>query len=145
MSRIERRTRTGSGIRRLAVAASLGVLALGACGSDEESAQDQYCEAGAELRSSLASLVDLDLLASGTDGLKDAVDQVSDDVDALRDSASDAAADDVDALEAAVGALGDSISALGDDLSGANVGAVGESISEVSAAAQAVISTLADC
>lgn len=91
------------------------------------------------------SLVDLDLLASGTDGLKDAVDQVSDDVDALRDSASDAAADDVDALEAAVGALGDSISALGDDLSGANVGAVGESISEVSAAAQAVISTLADC
>jgi outer membrane murein-binding lipoprotein Lpp len=135
----------GRGIRRLAAAGCLGVLALGACGSDDESAQDQYCEAGADLKSSLASLADLDLIGSGTDGLNDAIEQVSDDVDALRDSASGATADDVEALEASVDALEETISTLGDDVSGANLTAVRDAIGEVSAAAQAVISTLSDC
>jgi hypothetical protein len=129
----------------LTVVACLGVLALGACGSDEESTQDQYCQAGDDLKSSLASLVDLDLIASGTDGLNEAIDQIGDDVDALRDNASDAAADDVAALEAAVDALGESVSSLGGDLSTDNLTAVRDAIAEVSASAQAVISTLSDC
>jgi hypothetical protein len=145
MQTTQRMTHTGHGIRRMTVVACLGALALGACGSDEESAQDQYCQAGADLRSSLASLVDLDLLASGTDGLNDAIGQVSDDVDALRDSASDAAADDVEALEASVNELEESISTLGGELSSDNLTAVSDAIGEVSAAAQAVISTLSDC
>ncbi|HUV19459.1 MAG TPA: hypothetical protein VMW33_13340 [Ilumatobacteraceae bacterium] len=145
MQTTARMNHTGHRIRRLAAAACLGVLALGACGSDEESAQDQYCQAGDDLKSSLASLVDLDLIASGTDGLNDAIEQVSDDVDALRDSASDAAADDVEALEASVDALKNSVSELGGELSRDNLSAVGDSIGEVSASAQAVISTLSDC
>ncbi len=63
MQTTERMNHTGHRIRRLAAAACLGVLALGACGSDEESAQDRYCQAGDDLKSSLASLVDLDLIA----------------------------------------------------------------------------------
>lgn len=145
MQTTQRMTHTGHGIRRLTVVACLGALALGACGSDEKSAQDQYCQAGADLRSSLASLVDLDLIASGTDGLNEAIEQVGDDVDALRDSASEAAADDVDALEASVAELEDSISTLGGELSGDNLSAVREAISAVSASAQAVIGTLSDC
>lgn len=133
------------GTRRLAVVACLGVLALGACGSDEESAQDRYCQAGAGLKSSLASLMDLDLLASGTDGLNEAIEQVSDDVDALRDSASDAAADDVEALEDSLDGLRGSISTLGGDVSSDNVTAVRDAISAVSASAQAVTSTLSGC
>jgi uncharacterized protein YoxC len=129
----------------LTVVACVGALALGACGSDEESAQDQYCQAGADLRTSLAALVDLDLIASGTDGLNDAIEQVSDDVDALRDSASDATADDVEALEASVDGLEESISTLGGELSSDNLTAVSDAIGEVSAAAQAVLSTLSDC
>jgi uncharacterized protein YoxC len=125
--------------------ACVGALALGACGSDEESAQDQYCQAGADLRASLAALVDLDLIASGTDGLNDAIQQVSDDVDALRENANDATADDVEALEASVDGLEESISMLGGELSSDNLTAVRDAIGEVSAAAQAVISTLADC
>jgi uncharacterized protein YoxC len=135
----------GHRIRRLAAVACLGILTLGACGSDEESAQDQYCQAGDDLKSSLASLVDLDLIASGADGLNDAIEQVTDDVDALRDSASDAAADDVEALEASVDALRDSVSTLGGELSRDNLSAVRDAIAEVSASAQAVISTLSDC
>ena len=145
MQTTKRTNHTGRGIHRLAAALCLGVLALGACGSDEESAQDQYCQAGDDLQSSLASLVDLDLIASGTDGLNDAIEQVSDDVDALRDSASDAATDDVEALEASVEALRNSIWTLGGELSRDNLTAVGASIGEVSASAQAVLSTLSDC
>ena len=145
MQTTERTNHTGHGIRRLLAVACLGVLALGACGSDEESTQDQYCQAGDDLKSSLASLVDLDLIASGTDGLNEAIDQIGDDVDALRDNASDAAADDVAALEAAVDALGESVSSLGGDLSTDNLTAVRDAIAEVSASAQAVISTLSDC
>ena len=145
MQTTRRTTYPGSRIRRLTAVACLGALALGACGSDDESAQDQYCQAGADLRSSLASLVDLDLIASGTDGLNEAIEQVGDDVDALRDSASEATADDVDALEASVAELEDSISTLSGELSGDNLSAVREAIGEVSAAAQAVISTLSDC
>jgi outer membrane murein-binding lipoprotein Lpp len=88
---------------------------------------------------------DLDLIASGTDGLNDAIDQVSDDLDALRGSASDAAADDVETLEASVDELRDSISTLGGELSSDNLAAVGDAIGEVTAAARAVISTLSDC
>ncbi len=138
-------THTGRGIRRLAVVACIGALALVACGSDEESAQDQYCQAGADLKSSLASLIDLDLLASGTDGLNEAIEQVSDDVDALRDSASNATVDDVEALQASVNGLKDAISTLGGNLSSANVTAVSDAIGAVSASAQAVTSTLSDC
>ena len=145
MQTTERVTYTGHGIRRLAVVACVGVLALGACGSDEESAQDQYCQAGADLQASLAALVDLDLIASGTDGLNDAIEQVSDDVGALRENASDATADDVEALEASVDGLEESISTLGGELSSDNLTAVRDAIGEVSAAAQAVISTLSDC
>lgn len=145
MQTTRRMTHTGSRIRRLTAVACLGALALGACGSDDESAQDQYCQAGADLRSSLASLVDLDLIASGTDGLTEAIEQVGDDVDALRESASEAAADDVDALEASVAELEDSISTLSGELSGDNLSAVREAIGAVSASAQAVISTLSDC
>lgn len=77
--------------------------------------------------------------------LNDAIKEVSDDADALRDSASDAAADDVEALGASVDALENSISELGGALSRDNVTAVGDAIGEVSASAQAVLSTLSDC
>jgi hypothetical protein len=145
MQTTRRTERRVHGIRRLTIVACLGVLALGACGSDEESAQDRYCQAGDDLRSSLASLVDIDLIASGTDGLNEAIEEVGDDVDAVRDNASDAAADDVAALEAAVDALEESISTLGGNLSTDNLTAVRNAIGEVSSSAQAVISTLSDC
>ena len=45
-------------------------LAAGCGGDDEKSAQDRYCETGASLEASVDALVDLDLLAEGTDGLQ---------------------------------------------------------------------------
>lgn len=133
------------GVRVGAVAMLAGVLVVAGCGSDGESAQDQYCAAGESLETSLDELADLDLVAEGTDGLTAAVDQVRSDLADLRDSASDAAADEVGALEQAVDDLNDAISALGGELTSDNASSVGAAIENVAAATQSVLDTLSDC
>lgn len=133
------------GVRVGAVAMLAGVLVVAGCGSDGESAQDQYCAAGESLETSLDELADLDLVAEGTDGLTAAVDQVRSDLADLRDSASDAAADEVGALEQAVDGLNDAISALGGELTSDNASSVGAAIENVAAATQSVLDTLSDC
>ena len=140
--RIRRHRAVGIGV---AVVLALGGVAACSDDGDEPSAQEQYCEAGESLRSSVGSLADLDVVAEGTNGVESAVDQVADDVSELRDSASDAAADDVDALESAVSDLRDALSSLGDELTRENATAVIDAISSVSSAATAVYDTLSDC
>ena len=140
----------GSGSRRLSarrsvVAVGLGIALLAGCGSDDETAQDEYCAAGDSLESSLGALTDLDVVAEGTDGLNAAVEKVSGDLGDLREAASGAAADDVSALQQAVDELKSAVSGLGGDLTAANAAAVGTAIRNVSASAQAVYETLADC
>ncbi len=133
------------GLRAGAAAMLAGVVVVAGCGSDDESAQDQYCAAGESFESSLDELTGLDLVAEGTDGLTAAVDQVQSDLGDLRDSASEAAADEVDALEQAVDDLTDAISTLGGDLTSDNATAVGTAIDNVATAAQSVRDTLSDC
>ena len=138
-----------SGRRRSPAAIALvAVLAIGgltACGDDEPSAQETYCAAGDELRTSLDDLLSIDLIAGGTDALNEAVDGVTAAADDLQASAGEAASDDVDALEAAVQTLGEATSDLGDELSIDNATAIGTAISGVASAAEAVYQTLADC
>lgn len=131
--------------RALAVGIVLGLVALAGCGDDETSAQDEYCEAGDSLRSSVAALADLNLITGGTDSLRAAVDAVQDDANELRDSASDAAADEVDALEQSVDDLESALGDLSGEISTANASALGSAIQDVGAAAQAVYGTLTDC
>lgn len=123
---------------------ALGATTLTACGGDE-SAQGDYCAAGEALESSLASLGDLDLVAVGTDGLRDAVAQVRDDLADVRSTASEAAADDVDVLDESIAALDDAISNLGGELTSENASSVGTAIQDVRGAARGVLDTLADC
>jgi hypothetical protein len=127
------------------VAAGLAV-AMTACGSDDEpSAQEQYCEAGESLETSVDSLINLDLLAEGTDGLESAVDDVKGDVSELRDTATDASSDDVSALEQSVDDLGSAVSDLGGEITSVNVETVSIAAQNVGTAAQAVYGTLSDC
>lgn len=135
---------SGHRVRAGLVVAVLGFFVLAGCG-DDESAQEQYCNAGESLRTSLSALTSLDLIAEGTDGLESAVDQVKDDLDDLQDAASDAASDEVDAFDDAVDALDSAISDLGGDLTADNATAVGTAIQDVGTAAQAVFATLSDC
>lgn len=122
----------------------LGAAGLTACG-DDESAQDEYCAAGEDLQSSLSALADLDVIASGTDGLREAVGEVSDDLAEVRSTASDAVADDVEVLDASIADLDDAIADLGGDLTSENASAVRAAIDGVRAAARGVLDTLADC
>jgi signal transduction protein with GAF and PtsI domain len=144
--------RSASRNRRGRFGALLGVLALllgalAACGEGDggESAQQKYCDAGAQLRTSLTALADVDLLAEGTNGVKDAVDQVQTDFDALRDAATDATQDEVDALSQALDELDTAMSDLGGELTSENAVAVKAAIQNVGTAAKGVYDTLADC
>ena len=136
--------RLRGGLRSAALVTVLGAAALTACGSDEN-AQDAYCDAGDAVRSSLASLTDLDLVAEGTDGLNSAVDEVRDDLNELSDTATDAAADEVSALDDSVAALEDAISDLSGGVSTDDAAALGTAIQSIGTAAQDVYETLSDC
>ena len=122
----------------------LTLIALGACG-DDESAQDRYCDAGASLRSSIAALGDVDLVAGGTDALDEALGQIGDDVDELTDAAGGATEGDVAALDSAVERLGGALSELGGDLTSETASAGGSAVEDVIGAAQGVFDTLNDC
>jgi outer membrane murein-binding lipoprotein Lpp len=128
----------GRRVAQLALGAVLGVALLAGCGDDdsgdEPSAQEQYCEAGDSLESSVSALVDLDLVAEGTSGLESAVDAVKADLDELRSTASEAAAEEIDALEQSVDDLGTAASDLGGEISTENASAL-----------EAVYGTLTDC
>ena len=135
------------GLRSAALVTVLGAAVLTACGSDDnaEDAQDAYCDAGDAVRSSLASLTDLNLVAEGTDGLNSAVDEVRDDLNELRDTATDAAADEVSALDDSVEALKEAISGLSGGVSTDDAAALGTAIQSIGTAAQDVYGTLSDC
>ena len=144
--------RCGRGVgRRLPALLAVGALALAAgCSDDEEageatSSQEAYCAAGDELRASMSSLVDLDVLAEGTNGIQDAASTVANDLDELRAAADDAAADEVATLQEAVEDVTDALSELGNDLTVDNAGAVIDAIENAASAANAVFDTLSDC
>ena len=142
--------RRRTGVWRTA-AWGLGALGLAvgavACGDDDDEAdpQEAYCEAGAELRSSISALADLDLISEGTNGLQTRLDAIRDDLSDLRDAGEEAAADEIDALDTAVDDLGSAIEDVSGSLSQDNVAQVGAAIGDVTEAAQAVYTTLSDC
>lgn len=123
----------------------VGLLSLAACGDDDESAQDRYCDAGEQLQTDMAALLDVDVIATGTDGLEAAYSEVEEAVDELRSSASDAAEDEVDALGDALDDVGDALGALGGEISADNASGVLSAIAAAGTAAQDVYDTLADC
>jgi hypothetical protein len=127
-----------------------GLLAVAlfaaACGdSDEQSSQDKYCEAGDSARASLDALLDVDLIATGTDGVQEAFDTLVDDVGDLRSSASDAVKADVEALETAIEDGKDALSDAGGDLTAENISNLVSALAEIETSAVAVFATLSDC
>ena len=130
----------------IALLAMLGSL-LAACGDDDDgqSAQEKYCAAGESLRESVDSLVSLDVIAVGTEGLEDALNQVFDDAETMKDSATDAAAEEIDAFEQAVDAGRSALEDLGGEITAANANAVVASVDAITSSVSAVYATLGDC
>ncbi len=125
------------------VALVLAASTLTSCGGDDP--QADYCAAGEALQTSLTSLTDLDVIAVGTDGLREAFTQVRDDMSEVRSTASDAVADDVGALDDALAGLDTALSDLGGELTSENADAVRAALDDVRAASRGVLDTLADC
>jgi hypothetical protein len=131
----------------IALLAMMGSV-LSGCGSDDgddQSAQEKYCEAGESLRASVESLLSLDVVATGTDGLEDALNQVVEDAETMKDNATEAAADEVDALEQAVESASTALEELGGEITAANASAVLASLDAISSSASALYATLDDC
>jgi len=134
-----RRGRRWSGV---AVVAALSIATLSACGSDSESSEDAFCDAGDSLRSNIEGIADVDIVSGGTDAVTDQVEAIQSDVDQLRDSGSDVAADEISALETAVDEVAAALDGLGDDISIENAQAVASSVTAVVSAAGAVYERL---
>lgn len=120
-------------------------MALAGCGDDDASAQDEYCAAGESLESSVAALIDIDLIAGGTDSLNAAVETVQEDVAKLGDSAGEAVADETDALGQSIDNLEGALADFIDDVSTESTSALATAIQDVGSSAQAVYGTLTDC
>jgi hypothetical protein len=105
---------------------------------EEAAAQAQTCDDWAQVESEVTALVDVDVVADGTDALRTAVDGVAGAVQQLGDSAGEQVGDEVDALGRAVDDLRDELRGATDDPAGDGAGsgmaAVGEAIQGVTAA-----------
>jgi hypothetical protein len=131
---------------RLMLMAGLAIAAIAGCGDDDDkSAQEKYCEAGASLEASVDALLDLDLVAEGTDGLESALGAVETNVNELGETATDAAADDVNALQQSIDGLEGAVSDLGAEISSENVAGIQSALQGVGDDAQSVLTTLSDC
>ena len=101
-------------ITGVAAALCLPIVMLASCGNDEKASPEQiYCDAAKTLRTDVQSLVDLDVIAEGTNAMKDRVSTIRTDLDKLIAAGSDLAKDDVAALQTSVDQLQTSIDALG--------------------------------
>lgn len=134
-----RRGRRWSGV---AVVAALSLATLSACGSDSESSEDAFCDAGDSLQSNVEGIADIDIVSGGTDAVTDQVEAIQSDIDQLSDSGSDVAADEISALETAVDEVAAALDGLGDDISIENAQAIAASVTAVVSAAGAVYERL---
>ena len=136
---VPRRGRRWSGV---AVVAVLSLATLSACGSDSESSEDAFCDAGDSLRADVEGIADIDVVSGGTDAVTDQIDAIQSDVAQLSESGLDVAADEISALETAVDDVSSELQGLGDDISVENAQAVSSSIGSVVTAAGAVYERL---
>ena len=136
---LPRRGRRWSGV---AVIAALSLAALSACGSDSESSEDAFCDAGDSLRTNVEGIADIDIVSGGTDAVTDQLAAIQADADALLDSGSEVAADEIAALETALDDVVAALGALGDDISIEAAQTIATSVGAVVIAAGAVYAPL---
>ena len=124
-----------------AIAACLS-LGVAACGSDEPTAEEDFCAAGDSLQTNINALADLDVVSEGTNGLQERFSTIEADLDQLRESGSDVASEEISALESAVDDFGAAVDALGDDISVEGAQAAGTALTGITTAATGVFDKL---
>jgi hypothetical protein len=113
--------------------------------SDDASPEEAYCNAGESLQESLETLLDLDVIAEGTNGIETAIENVQADVEEFTDAAETVTEDDAQALRVAFEDLKGAVESLGDDgISIENGSAVIDAVTAMVAPAEAVFATLTE-
>jgi hypothetical protein len=137
-------------IIKLPALAVLMLLLMGAAvacsdDSDDVSPEEAYCNSGESLQTSLESLLDLDVIAEGTNGVETAIENVQSNLSEFTDAAKDVTSDETQALEDAFGELESAFSALGDDgLSIENGSEVIDALTGLVVPAEAAFTTLTE-
>lgn len=121
---------------------ALSVATLSSCGSDGDSSEDAFCDAGDSLRANITGIADIDVLSGGLDAVTNQLAAIRSDVDQLRESGSDVAAEEISTLETAVDDLRSAVDDLGSDISVSGAQAVATSIASVVTAAGGVYEQL---
>ncbi len=155
MTAIEGRSTGGSSrVARRVLAVLAVALLMAACSDDDDSASsttaaadestttasDDVCDDAEALRSSVAELEDVDLVAEGTDGATAAISAVQDDLAAFGESAGDELQPQVQAVEDAIDELETAVDNLDSDPAGTALNAA----ANVAASASTLIDTVDD-
>ena len=113
-------------MRHRALAGALAtLLALGACGDDDDGDQaanstttstgEALCAAIDDVEQDIGALADTDVLADGTDAVQESLTTIREDLAEITELAPDTAAEEAEAFDSALASLGDAITALGDE------------------------------
>jgi hypothetical protein len=103
-----------------------------------EVASEQACADRDALRSSVAALADVDVVAQGTDGLTSALDAVKNDLAKVKASAGSAIAPEVQAVEDALAATETALTNVGNG----GLAELSSALSNLSASAQTLLTSL---
>jgi negative regulator of sigma E activity len=128
----------------LVIGVALSVTALTGCGSDDDgvSSEEAFCAAGDSLRSNVGDLVNLDIIAGGTDALNETVDAIEADLVVLQESGSDVASDEIAALQSSFEELDSTVDAMVDGISVENATGIVAAVTNVGSTAAAVYEVL---
>lgn len=117
-------------------------LALGACGDDENSEEDAFCDAATSLEQNVGALAEMDVAAEGTNALDDALGEIEADLTALREAGSEVAEAELDDLFDAVDSLEAAATEAADSPSTDDVAAIVSGVVAAVSAADAAFTTL---
>lgn len=129
-------------------------VALAGCSDDDSgsssttsgSGEQAVCDARDQLESSVQDLTDPSLLTSGKSGIQSALDETEQDLEDLGDAAENAYEPQVDALKSSITELQDAIGDAGNGSFSDSLQDIGNAISDVGAATDALVTKLrADC
>ncbi len=136
-----RRPQTRS-LLTIALGAMLSVTFLAACGDDDASPEEAFCDAGDSLETNVQALGDLDVVAEGTDALDEQLGAIESDLTDMKEAGSEVAGEQIANVETAVADLESSLDELGGELTVDNAASTIDAVSRIVTSAQAVYTEL---
>jgi hypothetical protein len=114
---------------------ALLLLALAACGDDDDGEQTSVCDQAANVQQSVVDLSNINPVSDGSDALRAGVDDVKSEVEGLRDAVEEEIRDEVDAFITSLTQAEETFANLGD------AGSINAAIDEIQVAVTGVVAS----